>query len=137
MRITVQRTVFSDKSTIGQMLINDRFFAYTLEDVDRKLEDDPDAKVYGETAIPRGVYKVDTRYSPHFKAVVPWLKDVPGYEWVLIHWGNKPEDTDGCILVGDAYADDWISHSRATWSKLMKMIDAAIDIEEDIMLEVV
>lgn len=136
LQLLVQRAEFTDKSTIGQLLKNDRFYCYTLEDPDRYLEDNPDAKIPGNTAIPRGVYEIGLRYSPHFKTEVPWLKDVPGYEWVLIHWGNKPEDTEGCILVGDMYTTDWISHSRATFERLFRDIKAAIDAGERVTLEV-
>jgi hypothetical protein len=135
MRITVQRTTFTDKSTIGQLLIDDRFFCYTLEDVDRHMEDGGE-KVYGETAIPRGVYDLTLRDSQKF-GLVPWIKNVPGFEWVLIHWGNKPEDTEGCILVGDEYLSDWISHSRSTFGKLMNNIEDAIADCECIKLEVI
>lgn len=135
MRLTVQRAIFSDKSTIGQLLVDDRFFCYTLEDTDRKLEDGGQ-KIYGQTAIPRGVYEVVLRDSPKF-GLVPWIRGVEGFTFVLIHWGNKPEDTDGCILVGDDYTDDWISHSRATFAKLMREIEHAIRHGDGCTLEVI
>ena len=68
-------------------------------------------KVYGETAVPTGTYKVDMNtVSPKFKSrtwakpyggKLPRLVLVPGYDGVLIHPGNKAEDTLGCILVGE------------------------------------
>ena len=63
MNIVVERFEYSDKSTIGRLLIDDVLYCYTLEDVDRRLEDTPDAKIAGETAIPRGVYKVIIDFS--------------------------------------------------------------------------
>ena len=136
MKLTVKRFYFSDKATIGELLIDGKRFCFTLEDKDRHLEDNPEDKVFGETAIPRGTYAVGIRYSPHFKAEVPWVKDVPGYEWVLIHWGNKPEDTEGCLLVGDAYTEDWVSNSRATSHKLFNKIMLAVNNDEEVTLEV-
>lgn len=135
MLLTVDRFEFTEKSTIGRLLIDGEFFCYTLEDKDRKLEDGGE-KVYGETCIPRGLYTVSTRPSPKF-GWVPWIISVPQFEWVLMHWGNKPEDTEGCILVGDSYTTDWISHSRATFNKLMVKIEAAIDAGDFIEIEVV
>ena len=75
------------------------------------LEEIKKKKVYGETAIPTGTYKVDVNtISPKFKSrtwakpyggKLPRLIDVPGYEGVLIHAGNKAEDSLGCVLVGE------------------------------------
>ena len=37
MELKVLRREFSGKTTIGELFINDVFFCYTLEDVDRNL----------------------------------------------------------------------------------------------------
>ena len=31
-----------------------------------------------------------------------WLTNVPNFQYVLIHWGNTDDDTDGCLIVGDS-----------------------------------
>lgn len=54
MNLLLLRNVFTDKSTIGDLLVYSNFFCYTLEDVVRK----PDEKIPGETAIPTGKYEV-------------------------------------------------------------------------------
>ena len=35
------------------------------------------------------------------KGMLPWVQDVPGFEYILIHTGNTDEHTSGCLLVGD------------------------------------
>lgn len=70
-------------------------------------------KVPGHTAIPTGSYALAlNEYSSRFTDVhrYPWLrschgcpprlKEVPAFDGVLIHPGNSPCDTRGCILVG-------------------------------------
>ena len=67
-------------------------------------------KIYGQTAISTGIYKIDMNtVSPKFKdrswakpydGKLPRLLNVPGYEGILIHVGNTVEYTSGCILVG-------------------------------------
>lgn len=100
------RDTYTDKSTIGKLYVNDKFICDTLEDKCRDLNRDGDlkdlgeAKVYGETAIPSGTYKMIINISPKFKKLLPRLIGIDGYEGVLIHSGNVPKDTLGCILVG-------------------------------------
>ena len=55
----------------------------------------------GKTAIPCGEYDVEYRRSTKFKKLMPFLKDVPNFEGVMIHTGNRPCDSKGCILVGN------------------------------------
>ena len=94
MNLTLKRFWFTDKSTIGCLYIDDIFECFTLEDVVREV------KIQNETAIPEGKYQVIINWSPHFKKVLPRLVNVPNFEGVLIHTGNFPKDTGGCILVG-------------------------------------
>ncbi|NLL66618.1 MAG: hypothetical protein GX236_02810 [Clostridiaceae bacterium] len=54
--------------------------------------------------IPEGVYKVRKRYSQRFGNHFEVL-GVPDRTLILIHKGNFPEDTDGCILPGLSLVD--------------------------------
>lgn len=51
-------------------------------------------------AIPDGDYPLIWEYSPRLKVMTPRLADVPDREGILIHAGNRIQDTEGCILVG-------------------------------------
>jgi hypothetical protein len=116
MILTVQRFKFLDKCTVGKLLFDGlEVGIYTLEDKVREVEGQPPEcwKVYGETAIPRGTYRVEITFSPHFGRELPLLYGVPGFLGVRIHAGNSDKDTEGCILVGKSWSgDDWIGESK-------------------------
>lgn len=124
-RLEVIRHTFTNKSTIGDLFINGKFVCNTLEDCDRHLEEGG-KKIYGETAIPCGEYRIKWTYSPKYGRRMPELLNVPQYQGVRIHSGNKPEDTEGCILCGtktDTKAD-WITNSRNAINLVYSLIDS-------------
>jgi Family of unknown function (DUF5675) len=139
MKLQVVRETFTPKSTIGKLYIGGRFFCYTLEDVDRDknkdgdLNDAGEQKVYGETAIPRGTYKVTLTMSNRFKVVMPLLSNVAGFEGIRIHNGNTSEHTHGCILVGESKALDFIGGSKMAFAKLMDILSKT---KESITIEI-
>jgi|TARA_R110000772_G_scaffold97626_2_gene196980 hypothetical protein len=128
MKLEVIRDTFTDKSTIGKLSLGGRFFCYTLEDFDRDLNKDGDlldlgeAKVHGKTAIPRGTYTVQLTMSNRFKKVLPLIVAVPGFEGIRIHPGNTAEHTEGCLLVGESKAKDFIGGSQIAFNKLMDIL---------------
>lgn len=130
------RETFTDKSTIGQLYIDGKQFCFTLEDVDRKLENGG-KKIYGQTCIPRGKYEVIIDFSTKRNMEVPWLKNVPQFTDVQMHIGNRAEDSEGCILVGSTKGQDFVGNSRATFARLMEMLDAAYVRNEPISLEII
>lgn len=138
MQLTLVRADRQPGYTVGSLFINGEFFCYTLEDTDRYLTQDmsldeiKSKKVYGKTAIPKGIYTVDMNtVSPKFKdrewakpydGKLPRLVGVPGYEGVLIHVGNTAEDTLGCILVGANHFNGKLTNSTVTFHRLMTML---------------
>ena len=136
MKLTLHRHTFGSVATLGDLFIDGIYFCRTLEDVDRKLECDGE-KVHGQTAIPRGAYDVIIDWSPRFKRELPHVLDVPGFEGIRIHSGNKAEDSEGCILVGrDILNDNYITDSRNTLLGLMAKLEAVYERGDKIVLEV-
>lgn len=122
MLITIKRLYKTEDSTIGELLIDGIWECFTLEDTERKI------KIKGETAIPKGTYKVIINESNRFKRLLPLLIDVPNFEGVRIHSGNSNHDTEGCILVGKTRNKNYIGQSRKAFEKLFKKMQAAKDI---------
>jgi hypothetical protein len=118
MEIQVKRKIFTNKSTIGELSINGIFFCFTLEDTDRYLEQG-NQKIFGLTAIPRGTYNVVLSFSNRFKKYLPEIQNVPGFKGIRMHTGNKPEDTEGCILVGKIKTKDFIGESAKAFNAFM------------------
>lgn len=135
MKLKVERLWPKQSYTVGRLYVNGEFFCNTLEDVVRDLP--KEQKVYGQTAIPPGTYKVVYNYSPKFKRKLPRLLDVPYFEGILIHPGNTAADSAGCILVGNNSAVGRLSNSRATSDRLNALIEEAQDKGEDITIEIV
>ena len=126
--IEVERWHQKEKYTIGKMYLNGVYFCDTCEDTDRGLyqhmpiETITSKKVYGETAIPKGMYHVSLTQSAKFGRKLPYIEDVPGYEGVRIHAGNTAKDSLGCILVGKNNIVGGVSNSRKTEDELMSVL---------------
>lgn len=131
MRLTLQRSPSDSACTIGRLSVDGTPMFWTLEDVVRN-----GPKVFGQTAIPAGLYQVVITFSPHFQRDLPLLVNVPGFEGVRIHPGNVAADTEGCILVGMDKLADSIGHSRIAFDALFPKIQAAINAGEGVVLEV-
>jgi len=127
MELLLKRTTKTKLSTIGELYVNGVFQCYTLEDIERNV------KIKGVTAIPKGSYKVIVTMSNRFKKPLPLLLDVPNFSGVRIHSGNKSEDTEGCILVGETKQTDFIGGSRIAFKSLFDKINKAVLSEEIIL----
>jgi hypothetical protein len=122
MKLELRRRWLSDKSTIGELWIDGEFECFTLEDVYRAPGQ---AFVPGATCIPCGLYDVAITHSPKFGIDMPLVLNVPGRRGIRFHWGNKPEDTDGCVLVGKHRVIDQILESRAAYEAFFQRLMAA------------
>ena len=94
-------------------------------------------KMKGTTAIPEGTYPLFVTKSPRFKEWLPYLQGVPDFEGIRIHAGNYPDDTQGCILVGENKVKGMVVNSRIWLHRLMNRIMAAENQEEGIWITVI
>ena len=78
-------------------------------------------------AVPAGRYAVAVTWSPRFCRWLPLLLHVPYREGIRIHAGNSPQDTAGCILVGQNLAVGKVLNSCSTLNRLMQRIRSRAD----------
>jgi hypothetical protein len=117
--IKVERFLHHPDCEIGRVYINGEYFCFSIEDASRTT------KIKGETCIPVGQYPLNIRFSPRFSKAynhdMIWVQNVPGFEFILIHWGNTISDTEGCLIIGDKIGvvnqKDAVLNSRATYLK--------------------
>ena len=158
MELLLKRFSTGDESTIGAMFVIEAIS--TGNDADLHIpsfrcftmEDQPnEPKVPGETRIPAGRYKIELRtrggmtkrYKKKFDWHIGmlWLRDVPGFKWVYLHYGNYERDTDGCILVGDGarsnvLEDGMVMSSIVAYTRLYAEIIKAIDAGEEVWITI-
>ena len=141
MELLLKRIARKEKYTIGRLYIDGEYFCDTLEDTDRGLKQSDGLavcrrkKIPGVTAIPMGRYRVLTNIvSPRFGkhkqyqfcgGRLPRIINVPAFEGVLMHIGNYPKDTEGCVLVGRNTVKGAVMESTATFKRLYERLKAA------------
>ena len=148
MRIRIDRRYKKRGYTLSRVYINgERFgdgnkWCSILEDEDRGLHADMSLdeikryKIYGQTAIPRGVYQVVITYSPKFKRKLPLLLNVKGWEGVRIHSANYATQLEGCLAAGVNDVVGRVSNSRY-WSDLLQSkIQAELNRGQRVFIEV-
>lgn len=139
MKLKLKRIAKTDGYTIGKLYIDGVYFCDTLEDTDRGIKQDTplteitQKKIKRETAIPTGTYKITMDVvSPKYSVreaykfcdgKLPRLLNVPGYDGILIHIGNYPKDTEGCILVGKNSVKGAVMNSTDTFKKLYEKLE--------------
>ena len=145
MNLELKRIFKGKDYTIGRLFIDGEYFCDTLEDPVRQLDSIKD-KIYSETAIPAGKYKVSMSIvSPKYSirksynwcgGRLPRLLDVPFFEGILIHSGNTPDHTAGCILVGENKIKGQVINSMNTLKNLWVKLNVADEIGEEIWIDI-
>lgn len=106
MKIELKRITRNQAYTTGRLFVDGSYFCDTLECPEAGVAPDASKPV----AIPYGCYRLTLDIvSPRFSrsatykrigARMPCVLDVIGRSGILIHPGNRVNDTSGCILVG-------------------------------------
>lgn len=121
MNLSLIRTNLTAESTEGDLLVDGVWECYTLE---LPMKDGLPG-----SAIPPGVYIVKLLPSPKFSAsadpwvlqyagAIPHVLGIPNRSDILMHWGNSPHDTEGCILVGQTQGENFVGSSRTAFAGL-------------------
>ena len=112
------RDTFTKESTVGELFINGERICDTLEnpylDNQRNI-----------SCIPEGEYPVRLRLARESASrdyLHLLVQDVPNRDWVLVHRGNFPSQTKGCVLVGLGTQQDVVNNSVLAMDLLIKEI---------------
>tara|TARA_R110002012_G_scaffold156266_4_gene317250 strand:+ start:11468 stop:11917 length:450 start_codon:yes stop_codon:yes gene_type:complete len=118
------RDSFTDKSVIGKLYLNSEFYGHTLELAWKENQ----KRI---SCIPKGVYEVKKRHTEKSKYKYEHLHilDVPDRELILMHIGNYPKNSKGCILLGNTRALNFVGDSRKAFYKLMYDLGSFEEIE--------
>lgn len=147
MEILVERKWKKPNYTVGNLYINGKWIANTLEDTDRGLKDSmsmAEIKAIKKpkiTAIPTGTYEVTLNVvSPKFSKYpfynsinggrVPRLLNVKGFEGILIHVMDGPkgaELSEGCIGVGRNLIKGGLLQGKEYYKKLYAILKNSKD----------
>ena len=147
MKLEVLRISSQEDSTSGILFETTNgkrtFMCYTIEDEQR------DVKVWGETRIPAGTYKLKLRteggfhsrytgkYGDWHKGMI-WVQDVPGFEFILWLTGNTDESTAGCLILGQTQEsnlikpDGWVGSSVSAYKFVYPRVSEAILSGQDV-----
>lgn len=139
MELNLYRRSTVQTRTPGDLYVDGAYLCHTVEDIvrDRDMDSDGDIdskdveqfKVYGETAIPAGRYRLVLENSPKYGPDTLTIKDVPGFVGIRIHPGNTEKDTQGCLILGDDFAADYTiapGTSRPAVARLKSIISPVI-----------
>lgn len=139
---------------IGHLYADGQYLCDTLEPFDRKLDLFVDAsgmaknKVIGQTAIPLGRYQIDFNtwsyrfgnrefYRHSCCGMPPRLMDVPCFDGVIVHVGNYPHETDGCILVGRNTQKGAVLESKETFKRVYRVMKEEVFEGRDVFINII
>ena len=153
MELLIDRKWKKQSYTISNLYIDGKWFCNCLEDADRGLDNSMSEdmirtlKKPSITAIPRGTYEITLDVvSPKYSKVqfykdvcngkVPRLKNVKGFDGILIHAGNTEHNTNGCLLCGLNKIKGQVVNSKETFKQLYKLLQDGKNRGEKIVIKI-
>jgi len=138
MKLQVKDYQHQGEALIAKLYIDGQLECFTLEDWATGIEH----------RVERGTYPILLRHEGHMNELYSLDKDfklthkgmlhvqVPGRLWILIHCGNVPADTLGCLLLGTSNnTPGKIDQSRNAYKRVYPKIAAAILRGEEVTIE--
>lgn len=116
--LVLKRIFQNDKYTIGKLYLNDTYLCDTLEP----------PKYVNHPCIEKGTYRIGYQYSNKFGRNMPFLLNVNGRVGIMIHPGNYPKDTQGCILLGLNLSKGSVSNSKQTFQNVNSIIQGVVNL---------
>lgn len=116
--LVLKRIFQNDKYTIGKLYLNDTYLCDTLEP----------PKYVNHPCIEKGTYRIGYQYSNKFGRNMPFLLNVNGRVGIMIHPGNYPKDTQGCVLLGRNLSKGSVSNSKQTFQNVNSIIQGVVNL---------
>lgn len=139
MKLELWRDKSNDKNTHGTIYVNGMYECRSLEDVVREIAGVPVEvwKIPKQTAIPSGIYDLEKYFWQKHQKFYLKLRNVLGFTDIYVHGGVSADDSEGCILTGKKYLDDYtILQSQIALQALNARVFPALEAGERVQLEI-
>lgn len=109
-----------NEGTFGALIVGGSPVCLTLEPYHR-------GNAKNISSIPSGQYICKRVESPTYGNTFE-VTDVEGRSHILFHWGNRDDNTEGCILLGEEfgflYGDEAVLSSKRAFLEFMSYMDS-------------
>lgn len=127
MVIIVERKFFGKDYIVGDVYLNNKSSMLC-----NSLEPSLTASY---PAIPCGTYPLTFSFSHKFNRYMPFVDNVRGRFGIMLHTGNSPKDTKGCILFGNNTIKGGLTDSKKCFNPIRALLmQNIIDVNENCFL---
>lgn len=124
--LVLKRIFQNDKYTIGRLYLGNVYLCDTLEP----------PKHVNHPCIDMDTYPISYQPSKKFGRNMPFLLNCNGRVGIMIHPGNYPRDTQGCILVGKNTVKGSVTASKKTFENVNAIIQAILRLNGSVTITV-